>query len=554
MANIEDAGIRGGFGSWPVLIVLLGLLGGATATRVAPQPAAVVASLAPVADARDEPFEAVGILQEFLTAPAGFDSSGHDDRQSQPGVQTLVCAARNRHVSVSFLIAMVPDYVDSNVSWTFDTNVDAIQRAAAADGYSLSRFALPDWPPVQPGQGDGARRTRRLHEREPGLVLFTKTRLRDKADNLLLDPEVDVLAVFVVSETPTNGIHERAFLKAADYIIKWQRVAWPRPGPAGSGERYTLRVLGPNYSGASPSLRRALDTLLAAHRDPPVNVRILSGTATGSTNLNLLTFKAGTTPVSFAATVRSDDAMLLALCQHLADRGGTGHVVLLVESNTGYGQGFLGRDRNGNRPDDSCETPIADALRLPFPLHVSRLRDAAEDRREAREPADAASVALDLHQDQLITDQLPSMTPELTSATVEMTLANILDTIRRERFEAVGILATDKRDHLFLSERILNEAPNTLLFSTEADIIYVRPEFRAFTRGALVASTYPLFNATQTITNGTLADAGRHQFPGSGQNLTTTSFRPRELRASTMRCSNISDKNRRCSTMRRRGH
>jgi hypothetical protein len=110
------------------------------------------------------------------------------------------------------------------------------------------------------------------------------------------------------------------------------------------------------------------------------------------------------------------------------------------------------------------------------------------------------------------TDQLPSMTPQITATAIDTLVTSILATIRREEYQAIGIFATDKRDHLFLAERIVREVPNALLFTTEADLLYIHPEFRSFVRGAIVATTYPLFNATQSLTSPHLASLGRQQF------------------------------------------
>src|SRR5262249_34944455 len=53
-------------------------------------------------------------------------------------------AAQAAGVSVRFLIATVPDAIDSYAGWQFDPTVDAIQQAAATSGYILDRFYVPD--------------------------------------------------------------------------------------------------------------------------------------------------------------------------------------------------------------------------------------------------------------------------------------------------------------------------------------------------------------------------------------------------------------------------
>jgi hypothetical protein len=94
------------------------------------------------------------------------------------------------------------------------------------------------------------------------------------------------------------------------------------------------------------------------------------------------------------------------------------------------------------------------------------------------------------------------LTPELTAPQVETVLGGILDTIERLGVTAVGIYATDKRDHLFLVQEITRRAPNVLLFALESNVIYLQPDYRPYMRGTVVASSYPLFPLTQSLLRG----------------------------------------------------
>jgi hypothetical protein len=50
---------------------------------------------------------------------------------------------RDRCRDMQFLVALVPDPVDTRVGWLFDPVVESVQRAAEANHYSLDRFSLP---------------------------------------------------------------------------------------------------------------------------------------------------------------------------------------------------------------------------------------------------------------------------------------------------------------------------------------------------------------------------------------------------------------------------
>ena len=78
-------------------------------------------------------------------------------------------------------------------------------------------------------------------------------------------------------------------------------------------------------------------------------------------------------------------------------------------------------------------------------------------------------------------------------------MASLLDSLDRLHVSAVGIYATDKRDHLFLAQEISRRSPNVLLFAVESSLIYLHPDFRSYLRGTLVASPSPLFNLTQVL-------------------------------------------------------
>jgi hypothetical protein len=510
----------GGIGPWPVLLLILGVIGGASATQVSRRPTGpprpTATGFAQPGTATTASGAAALITGLLGVGPAPAQGPDAVSESLDALLERARTMAAGRHISIEFLVATLPDYVDSNSGWNFDPSLDAVQRAAGVAGYALDRFYLPDWTPTSADEAAPA--SGRRHEVEPGLVLFRHVDERTA--------DTKILAVFIVAETPTSGIHEQAFLTAAGIVAAWH-----------AEDGYALRVLGPTFSGSAPSLRRAIQTFLDVAPRRPATVRVLSGTATRRANQGLLTFqwpekddvRSARVPapvqVSFAATVRADDVMLHTLHDHLAEineqwRDGAG-IVLLVESNTGYGQGFAGgQDAEGNAGADegggAGSDPFPRALRIPFPIHISRLRAEAERARSA-EPRPAGTVSGTMLRDiGPATDQLPSMTPQITAGVLDTLVESILATIRREEYQAIGIFSTDKRDHLFLAERIVREVPNALLFTTEADLIYVHPEFRSFVRGAIVASSYPLFNATQSLTSPHLASLGRQQFSTMG--------------------------------------
>ena len=94
-------------------------------------------------------------------------------------------------------------------------------------------------------------------------------------------------------------------------------------------------------------------------------------------------------------------------------------------------------------------------------------------------------------------DLIPALRPQLTSPVVGSTVDSILDAIRHEKLSAVGILATDDRDVLFLSREVKRASPDVQLFLFGTHGLYLHPDYVPYLRGALVASSYALTLANQ---------------------------------------------------------
>jgi hypothetical protein len=450
-------------------------------------------------------------LAEVIPYLRGLIQQSPDPSLESPEVRYLWDEASRHGVSrVSFLIATIPDYVDSSSGWTADQNLDAIQRAAGALGYRFDRFFLPDWK--SDVNGSRIDSNGRQHRSEPGVLLFRRAEEPPGS-------RVHLLISLLVTETATGGIQQEAFRRAARLVSEWSHAAQVRE-IAGAGADGTMLVLGPTFSGSSLSLRYALETLL---RDAPggavKGVRIVTGSATNPGNRDLLTFG----KVKFSATVHTDDDLLAALKKYLGrlnpEWADGNHLALLSESNTVYGSTFAQKGAAQKSAAEESSTEFRNAFKASFPLHISRLRGVAGAvSGSSTLPSETSrpGVAIGMQSPGAASDHVPCLAPQLTPAVVELTLANILGTIRRERITAVGIFTTDKRDFVFLAREIVRASPNVLLFTTEGDLLFVHPDFGSFVRGTIVASSYPLFGATQLMSNRHLAKTMRQQFPTMG--------------------------------------
>jgi len=195
--------------------------------------------------------------------------------------------------NLHLLIVTLPDWVDSHSRWYFDGLVDALQKAAAEGGFLIDRYYLPDAggaSGVQTASSAEPDSKGVLHERDPGAILFRRIEGSEIAD-------LELLEVLLVPETPVSGVHRPALEGAIELAMEFQ-------APSGSDSPAVVRILGPTFSGSSPSL--ALSLRKVSQRHPSLQFRIVSGSATNPANKGLLENSAPG-KVLFQGTVLPDD-------------------------------------------------------------------------------------------------------------------------------------------------------------------------------------------------------------------------------------------------------
>ena len=167
--------------------------------------------------------DAISLLTDHFGITTG---GGVDDSLESPQVASRLrgLGLPAAQMTLEFLVATVPDPIDSNARWQFDPIYDSIQRAVSARGYSLDRFYIPDWDPTRDPDA-GQRTSGGLHERLPGVVLFRRN-------------GNEFLAVLLVFETATAGVHPIALRRDAD----GRGVVGRLPGHAAGRGRALQRV------------------------------------------------------------------------------------------------------------------------------------------------------------------------------------------------------------------------------------------------------------------------------------------------------------------------
>jgi hypothetical protein len=186
------------------------------------------------------------------------------------------------------------------------------------------------------------------------------------------------------------------------------------------------------------------------------------------------------------------------------------NVALLSEADTAYG-------------NEMHSNGFQVAYQIKFPIHIADVRSAWEKEDAVREAASSgpaapqtALVPIDLQTGAAEpSDDLPTFS-RLTAAYDERSLTASLAALEANGIEAVGIIATDIRDRLFLAEAIHRNAPDVQLFTFESDLLFAHPAYQDVMRGMIIASTYPLIADNQVWSARTRTQETRpRQFGGS---------------------------------------
>lgn len=438
----------------------------------------------------------------------------------------LIEQAKTRDADVQFLIATIPDYVDSNSGWNADPAIGAIQAAMGRSDYLLDRFRLIDWTRNDPRSETPVLTDSRLHEKQPGALIFrcvdtdssldANWKCGRKNSNLEHSSQkssgdnnrderwkLSYRIVLLVLETPTSGIHSVALRNAADLVLRWHRERHDRDHDP------ELKIIGPYFSGSVLPLALALHDIVedeAGKSLPtsqrtlkPESIHVISGSANATDNDT--TMQQFAAHVDYHSTLRTTDDVnttMAAALARLNNRWANGDgIALLVESNTAYGTSIV---TDGSRTHSSQQSdPFPRAFVFRFPLHIAQLRSDAPVATAPVSLLPSTLIPLNLRETTPPADQLPPLRPQTISALVETHIHTILDNLRHERVSAVGIVATDDRDVLFLAREVKRELPDAQLFFLGTHLLYLHPEYVPYMRGALVASPYALTPRDQRV-------------------------------------------------------
>ncbi len=467
----------------------------------------------------------VGVLEDFffpraIDPPGAMAPLASNLATPTTNVSSATCAPRRSLPAMPRVRTIVATFADpfaSGLRVFFDRSLDAVVRAIEARGYERDRYWSP-WDGSTRGRksAGGASPAPHCAEQLPGLFLFRAgAGAADKTPLMLL----------VVGETPTWGIHKRAFASALELIAARPGDTPPLDDP--------ISVLGPTFSGSSASLRDVIVDWRDRHSDAKFDV--VTGTASSPVNRLYFPNAAPGVPVRFRQAVVPDDILQQAFYRYLHDRWGLSspcddspelalhgpcpldHVAIMSELGTAYGQSFgaTGAADRALPPDDARPGRIyAPELPLPFPLHIASVRTQYE--RTSAAPGSttvAPPTALDPRLDDTTrrSDTPPLLSPS-SPVTEDLMLSRTIDAISDRGIQLVGIAATDPADMIFLAQHVRQRRPDIRLFVFGGDLLFTHPDLVAATGGTLLVDPYSM---TPALRWGFAAQPGAEAFPAS---------------------------------------
>jgi hypothetical protein len=454
--------------------------------------------------------------------------------------------------NIHTLVVSLPDPVASAASPRFDEYLDVLQRAIELQGYVLDRVLLP-WKAADPE--DTTRKTARVRRGSDPLLDVDWTAMKtDRSKNdrpgLLvfrdafppnndLSKRPSLVLAFLVPESPVSGLNKAAFHQALSLIeMYFHAQLTDEEFEAQRTGRKVLHLLTPCFNGSQASLEMVLQGWSGepSRKDNRYHFRVIAGNASQieerRLNRDFINNKgAASHKVTFRSMVHKSSTIRKVMLKYLQKdlNYDAKSVAILIESNTGLSQAIFQREQNRrtNRhrietdpPTEGATNPEDFPAEFIFPLQVTEMRKAyvragvlqgsklatsgAPERLNI--PVDEAGSSLDLPH---------AFTPASSAALDEIALTQVLTTISHRKFRAVGIVATNPLDTVFLAREVRIFCPNVRLFGIQSDLLLARPEEVPFLRGMLVASTYPLYPANQWITT-SFRDASRVFFSDQG--------------------------------------
>jgi hypothetical protein len=395
-------------------------------------------------------------------APPKDPGCGSDDA----GRWGLPLGKSKLRIEMTTMIVTLPDPVHTHLSMAFDRSIDAVLQAASDNHYVSSYY----WMPWKSGSGqsrspDGLGASESGHdpkrEREPGLIILKYVpTANDTKDEFARAGFYRVVYLFVVSETPTEGIDGYQFRKALCYESALARTL---KAPSQGNAVNSGGILGPFYSGSAASLRAAVDAAFASKKlDLQKPLRVLGGAATPLSSKQMTEGDSSIEYFSFQSNFSDVESALKEL--FTASGLNVNRIAELTEDDSALG--------------NSSFVNSGDAITFKYPREISLLRNTQLDSGQVSPDGSNSSIPSPyLHfsvKDSGAQDAVPKYSRENTPLSQESQLMAIARELRRLRIQVAVISASDELDAIFLAQFIRRACPDVRLAFVQGDLLMVR--------------------------------------------------------------------------------
>lgn len=504
------------------IFLILALFGVGTPLMVSathPTPSPMMSS-AKADSAISDKNSAVSLLEQFFYAdPSQFidpNRAGRNDSLIYPGQKERWRPEDPRRDDrISFIIATLPNPDNPSLRYEFDRDSDSIQLAFSHENYFLAKSYLP-WTEQPAAKGESTGGTDPPppdHSGRLGTMLFR--RFDDESDDHKHPAHDSLMVVFVVGETPTEGVDVAALGSALDQVARLR--GWIGTDAASAPAHLVelthdqpneIKILGPTYSGSATSMQEVLRSWLYFGKlaQPLPHISLLSGSATA---IKAWPKKLGEFHSTELAAAEMNDGIFEFFKETLGDPR-----IAILTDDTDYGNSIAKRYQREKKGRLGRSRRVT---LLPYPIHISNMRTNFASAQQATPASPPLAFG---HRDPPLSDEdrgqdrylVPSFS-RTTAADNEVVLANLLLSIHREHFHYVGIVATNIQDAIFLIREIRDNCPDTIPFLTSTDLLYLHSDFNRDLAGTLIFSSYPLFALNQLWTSPSNSDFFQLQFP-----------------------------------------
>jgi len=467
------------------------------------------------------PCVAIGsLLQRFFP-----DGVPYPDQCYPPGTTRKAGSSETRAPSLKFVIALIPNPVQTHLPLFFDRAVEAIQQAVQDEGYTYdtSWFPWSDERRTYTHIADDTeyRERKRQTELQPGVMVFRRG-LGQPGGPVnpvkAVEPYSEGLVVFIVGEQPTQGVYDSQFEKSMNWIHS-----------LAPSDKEPIRILGPSTSGALPSLERELKKTIDLWPGRK-GLKIFSGTVSSSASFEwFCTSFQGIAKVDqpcvgnwnglefeFRTYNESDQLKTDRFCRYLVQEGyDLTKLAILSEDETAFGRDpTTPRVSEGQskqpQNDGNCTTTTKDGTIAPiylyYPRDIGSLRAAYERQSifsAGKQAAGAPSTTLrgDLTEPPSSKyDTVRTYGGQLDSLALESLLQAIAVQLDRHQVQFVLIRSSNTLDQIFLGEFLRRAYPDARIVLDGADLLFLRSGQGISPRGIMALSTYPLLPGQQIWT------------------------------------------------------